>query len=58
MRTLSKDEMKAVSGGQQCPYGSYFSTVTYSCVSYPQPPTTPCKWVSTDSYGNGYWKCN
>lgn len=58
MRTLSKDEMKAVSGGQQCGPHQYWSTTTYSCTAYPVAPN-PCPrtvWVG-DSYGNGYWKC-
>jgi len=65
MRKLSKNEMKAVSGGYvECPVGMYFSTTTYNCVFYPVPPAPrSCPttvWVY-DNYGQGYWKtvpCN
>ena len=58
MRTLSKKEMKAVSGGQQqCPALQYYNTQTYSCTWYPTPPEPkPCapRWIST-GYNQGYW---
>lgn len=62
MRTLSKSEMKAVSGGIDCgayqPYNSY-SCSPYPVVNPPAPQPKPCTrtvWVG-DNYGNGYWKC-
>jgi bacteriocin-like protein len=59
MRKLSKEEMQAVSGGDdRCP-GGYWSPTSYSCATWPLPPTGPgCQtkkiWVQT-GYNQGYW---
>lgn len=64
MRTLSKSEMKAVSGGIDC--GAYQPYNSYSCSPYPvvNPPVTPpvvtpppsnCGWYTI--YGSTTYIC-